>query len=106
MPACRPPPRAGSPNSAADMLVALLLAAVAAVSAGLALQYTWVFYSSVRTRHPKRFGGVSLFGSSEEVVVLNDADIYAAWSLARMNLIVAVVCLVFGAVLGLAMRQS
>ncbi len=88
------------------MLVALLLAAIAAICAGLALQYTWVFYSSVRTRHPKRFGGVSLFGSSEAIVVLNDADIYAAWSLARMNLVVAVVCLVCGAVLSLAMRQA
>lgn len=75
------------------MIVALVLAAVAAICAGMALQYTWIFYSSVRRRHRQHFVGVSLFGSSDAIVGLNDADVYAAWSLARTNLVVAVVCL-------------
>ena len=76
------------------MLAALLLAVAAVICAGLALQYSWVFYGGLRKRHKARFGDVSLFGRSDTILALNDADVYASWRLARVNLAVAAVCLV------------
>jgi hypothetical protein len=76
------------------MLAALLFAAAAFICAGLALQYAWLFYRALRRRHPQRFGHVSLLGRPECVLALNDADIYASWHLARMNLLGAIFFLV------------
>ena len=75
------------------MLAALLLAGAAVICAGLALQYAWVFYGGLRTRHPTRFNDVSLFGPAATILALNDADLYASWRLARLNLIAALVLL-------------
>ena len=75
------------------MLAALLLAIAAFLCAGLALQYAWIFYGGLRKRHADRFGDVSLFGRSDTVLALNDADLYASWRLARMNLLGAILFL-------------
>jgi intracellular septation protein A len=87
------------------MIAALLLAAAAVICAGLALQYAWVFYGGLRKRHARQFDDVSLFGASSTILALNDADIYASWRLARMNLLAAIVLLAFAAALSLALRR-
>jgi hypothetical protein len=99
MRACRPQQRGGSPSSAVEspMIAVLVFSAVAAICAGLALQYTWVFYAGLRTRHASQFTRVSLFASSDGVLALNDADVYASWRLARVNLVVALICLCIAA---------
>ena len=81
------------------MLAALVLALAAVISAGLALQYAWIFYGGVRKRHKTRFSDVSLFGRSSAILALNDADVYASWRLARVNLAVASLCLAAAATL-------
>lgn len=86
------------------MLGAVLLAGAAALSAGFALQYAWVFCLGVRKRHSARCADVSLFGRSHTILALNDADVYASWRLARVNVIVAVVCLVTAAAIRIAVR--
>ena len=86
------------------MLGAVLLAGASALSAGFALQYAWVFYGGVRKRHSERCAHVSLFGRSHTILALNDADVYASWRLARVNVIVAVVCLVTAAAIRIWVR--
>ena len=86
------------------MIAALLLAAAAFICAGLALQYAWLFYAGVRKRHAAKLVDVSLFGRSDTILALNDADVYASWRLARVNLVVALVCLAAAAAIGLASR--
>jgi hypothetical protein len=75
------------------VIAALLLSAIAAICAGLALQYAWVFYAGVRRRHSERFTEISIFGKSADILALNDADVYASWRLTRVNLTVSLVCL-------------
>ena len=87
------------------MLAALLLAIAAVLCAGLALQYAWIFYGGLRTRHATRFDNVSLFGRSDTVLALNDADVYASWRLARMNLLGAIVSLFAAAACSLAFSR-
>jgi hypothetical protein len=72
------------------VIAVLVLGAIAFVCAGLALQYTWLFFSGLRKRHAAHFERVKLFGKSEAVLALNDADLYASWRLARVNLVVSV----------------
>jgi hypothetical protein len=108
MRACRQRQRGGSRNSAAEspMIAVLMFSAVAAICAGLALQYTWVFYAGLRTRHAQQFSRVSLFASADVVLALNDADVYASWRLARVNLTIALVCLCIAAIVMAAVRAS
>lgn len=87
------------------MLAALLLAVAAVLCAGLALQYAWIFYSGLRTRHAARFNEVSLFGRSDTILALNDADLYASWRLARMNLLGALFFLFAAAACSLAFSR-
>ena len=84
------------------MISALLLAAAAFICAGLAVQFAWLSYAGVRKRHAAKFVDVSLFGRPDTILALNDADIYASWRLARVNLIVALVCLAADAAISLA----
>ena len=86
------------------MIAALLLAAAAFICAGLALQYAWLFYAAVRKRHAAKFVDVSLFGRSDTILALNDADIYASWRLARVNLTIALVCLAAAAAISFTLR--
>ena len=87
------------------MLAALLLAIAAFLCAGLALQYAWIFYGGLRTRHAARFAEISLFGRSDTVLALNDADLYASWRLARMNLLGATLFLFAAAACSLAFSR-
>jgi hypothetical protein len=86
------------------VIAALLLAAIAVICAGLALQYAWVFYGGVRKRHAAKFRDVSLFTRSDTILALNDADVYASWRLARVNLAVAAVCLTAAAAIRVVLR--
>lgn len=86
------------------MLAALLLAAAAVVCAGLAVQYARVFRGGVSDRHASQRANVTLFARAETILALNDADIYAGWRLARVNLVAAVVCFASAAALWLVLR--
>jgi hypothetical protein len=88
------------------MIAVLVFSAVAAICAGLALQYAWVFYAGLRTRHASQFSRISLFAPSDVVLALNDADVYASWRLARVNLIVALICLCIAAAAMTATRTG
>ena len=87
------------------MLAALLLALAAVISAGLALRYAWIFYGGVRRRHRARFGHVGLLGRSDTILALNDADVYASWRLARMNLAAAALTLAAAVAVFLWLRR-
>ena len=80
------------------MLVAVLLVGASALCAALALQYARVFYGAVRTRHPARFADISLFGRADTILALNDADVYASWRLARVNVAIATLCVAAAAI--------
>ena len=86
------------------MLSALLLAAAAVVCAGLATQYARIFRGGLRDRHAARAADVSLFGNAETILALNDADIYASWRLARVNVCAASLCVIGATVIALTSR--
>jgi hypothetical protein len=82
-------------SSAVAALCCLVLAAVLLY---LASRYARVAHDGLRTRHGAL--DTSIWGvlnrRAEDVLALNDADVYAGWRLARMNARTALAMVVIG----------